>query len=251
MAEENAIQVYDNLDKAMVEEMVANEGGGLESKGKESGVAPYLNIVQGLSNVMKSDKAEYDEKAKVGMIYNSLTGELSTEKNVLLVYYAPVWQRWKGQEALVDSYGYDDEVVKEAKMKRVQTDNGEQKRRLFPNGDRLADTRFHFCIDTDKNEPVIIAMRSTQIKKSRKWTRMLEALRVKVGDKVINPPTYMSLWNLTTTTEKNDAYGWVIKHVGFLALSQPDDMERYVMAKQLQEEIKANLDTHLGIEVPF
>lgn len=251
MAEENAILTLDNLGGELAEELVGLEGAGLESKGQEANMAPYLSIVQNMSAVRKSEKAEYDPKAEVGMLYNSLSGKLSASSKVLMVYYAPIWQRWQGQERIVDTYSYDDKIVQETQIKEVQTQNGAQKQRLFPNNDRLVDTRLHFCLDAENNEPVIISMRASQIKKSKKWTRQIEALQVKVGEKVFNPPSFLSLWNLTTVLEKNDNYGWAIKHGGFLSLRESDDKERFDIAKKLQGEIKENLDRHLGIEPPF
>ena len=97
----------------------------------------------------------------------------------------------------------------------TRSDDGKDR---LENGNYVEDTGNHFVYILDKNyapvETALITMKSTQKKKSKLWTSMLQSRRVKGSKGFFCPPHYSQVYKLTTTKESNSQnswYGWVIE----------------------------------------
>jgi hypothetical protein len=68
-------------------------------------------------------------------------------------------------------------------------------------------------------EPALITMKSTQLKKSRKWNSMMMSTKLMGKNGPYTPPMYSHLYRLTTQAESNDKgkwYGWKSSVLGQL-----------------------------------
>jgi hypothetical protein len=65
--------------------------------------------------------------------------------------------------------------------------------------------------------PALISMKSTQLKKSRKWNSMMQSVKMQGKNGLFTPPMYSQVYMLTTVAESNDKgkwYGWEIERYG-------------------------------------
>ena len=74
---------------------------------------------------------------------------------------------------------------------------------------------------------VVIAMTSTQLKKSRRWIAQMRALQIPVGNKKINPPMYSHIYPISSVPEQNDKGAWS----GF-AIGNPTMISTRVIGKR-------------------
>jgi hypothetical protein len=66
-------------------------------------------------------------------------------------------------------------------------------------------------------EPALITMKSTQLKKSRKWNSMMQSVKVQGKNGLFTPPMYSQLYRLSSVAESNDKgkwYGWEVERTG-------------------------------------
>ena len=69
-------------------------------------------------------------------------------------------------------------------------------------------------------EPALITMKSTQLKKSRKWNSMMQSVKMSGKNGLFTPPMYSQMYLLTTVAESNDKgkwFGWEIQRIGDVA----------------------------------
>ena len=96
------------------------------------------------------------------------------------------------------------------------------------NGNYIETTANHYVMVINDNgvpEPALISMKSTQLKKSRKWNSMLMSTKLMGKSGPYTPPMYSHTYRLTTQAESNDKgkwYGWEIEKIGHI-----DDMNQY------------------------
>jgi len=148
----------------------ANEG--LGQLGQEDLAIPFLRILSDTSPQVKKRDPEYVEGAEVGMLFNTLTREIyDGEKGVQAIPCSYVrqyieWEdRGKGSGAPKNIYPSDSDILS-------KTTRDEFKKDRLPNGNYIEDTANHFVLvlnDQGIWEQCLIAMKSTQRKKSKKW----------------------------------------------------------------------------------
>ena len=104
-----------------------------------------------------------------------------------------------------------------------ETKRGEDNKDRLPNGNYVEDTGNHFVFILDKDylpqEQAVIAMKSTQKKKSKTWNSMMQTRRAKGTKGFFRPPSWATTYRLTTTRESNSQnvwYGWVVEFDNFL-----------------------------------
>jgi hypothetical protein len=124
-----------------------------------------------------------------------------------------------------------------------------------PSGNVLLPTAYHYVVILDPEaapEAGVIAMTSTQLKKSKKWNSLMASMRLKGSNGLFTPPTYAYQYRLSTVGESNDKgnwFGWEIEQGDLIEskdlVSIAKDLARSartismnVMARsQVQEEI--------------
>ena len=78
-------------------------------------------------------------------------------------------------------------------------------------------------------------MKSTQLKKSRKWNSMMMSAKMMGKNGPYTPPMYSQLYRLSTQAESNDKgkwYGWEVERIGPV-----DDMNVYQAAKAFSSSV--------------
>lgn len=181
---------------------------GLEGVSQEDLATPRLKILQKMSPDLDTV-----EGAKAGMILDTVNNKLyDGNKGILLLPVAyqrqyTEWQdRGQGTGAPVSVYDANSDIL----SKTVRDD---QKKDRLPNGNYVETAGNHFVIvvEDEKNgigQPALITLKSTQLKKSRKWNSMMLNIKIQGSNGPFTPPMYSHLYRLTTVKEGNDFGDW-------------------------------------------
>jgi hypothetical protein len=107
------------------------------------------------------------------------------------------------------------------------------------NGTYIEETHQHFVlvIDGEMVSTALIAMKSTQLKKSRKWNSMIAQRTLMGKNGPFNPPRFSHVYKLKTVSEENSKgswHGWEISLDGMV-----DNGDFYKQAKMFNEQIMA------------
>lgn len=228
----------------------ADAGQGLEGSDKSSFAIPFLIMLQANSPQVKEIK-----EAKAGMIMNTITNELFETLRVIPCGFARRYVRWSPRSK---GGGYKGDVapidVETGKVPGMSQHNGYLlmdvpagvvnpfDKEGKPEYDHLADTRNHFVLMQSKTGawmPAMLAMGSTQIKKSRAWMSRIKGIELvnPKNGKSFNPPSFSHVYTLSAEEEKNakgEWYGFVIDVEGVV-----NDANLYAAAKTFHDQVVA------------
>jgi hypothetical protein len=209
---------------------------GFEGMGQEDFALPFLKLLTNTS----PEVGEVDG-AMPGFIMNTVTGELFDGKKgitVIPVAYIRQYIEWAprgtGSGAPINIYPATSDI-----LTRTHREPGESKD-FLDNGNYIENTANHYVMVINNDgipEPALIVMKSTQLKKSRKWNSMLMSTKLMGKNGPFTPPMYSHVYRLTTQAESNDKgkwFGWEIEKVGPI-----EDMNQYAAAKAFATQINA------------
>ena len=87
------------------------------------------------------------------------------------------------------------------------------------------------------DETALIAMKSTQLKKSRKWNSMMMSRQIQGKNGPFTPPRFGFVYNLKTTFEENSKGSW---HGWEMSVEGPTpNLDLYNRAKEFANSITA------------
>jgi hypothetical protein len=189
---------------------------GFENMNQDDFALPFLRLLTNTS----PEVGEVDG-AMPGMIYNTVTGELYDGKKgieVIPVAYVRQYIEWaprgSGSGAPVAMYPATSDV-----LSRTHREPGDNKDYL-DNGNYIENTANHYVMVVNSEgtpEPALITMKSTQLKKSRKWNTMMQSVKDSGKNGLFTPPMYSQMYRLTTAPESNDKgkwFGWEVERIG-------------------------------------
>ena len=197
---------------------------------------PFLRILGQLSPQVNKRDAKYVNGAEPGMIYNTVTGELyDGEKgiNVIPAYYKREYVEWQdrgeGSGAPVAIHSSSSDILTQTKRDASYKDR-------LPNGNYIDKTASHFVIVNSKSpSTALIAMKSTQLKISRKWNSMMASIKMKGKNGMFTPAFFSHTYKLRTTQQSNDKgtwFGWEVSKIGPV-----QDKSLYENAKAFSESV--------------
>ena len=211
---------------------------GLGNLGMDDLAIPFLRILSDTSPQIKKRDPLYIEGAESGMIYNTLTksiydGEVGAK--VIPCAYQRQYIEWtdrgEGSGAPVNIYPAESDIIS-------KTTRDDQRKDRLPNGNYIEDTANHYClvIGADgTSSQVLVAMKSTQRKKSKRWNSLMLGLKMKGANGLFTPPSYSHLYTLKTVAESNNLgnwFGWDISRVGPV-----EDLDVYNAAKAFADSV--------------
>ena len=107
---------------------------------------------------------------------------------------------------------------------------------MLPNGNYIEKTAQHFVlVNSASPTTALIAMKSTQLKISRKWNSMMSGIKLKGKNGLYTPASFSHIYKLKTTQMSNDKgtwFGWEVSKVGPIT-----DASIYQQAKSFSESI--------------
>jgi len=235
MSKKNEVAVKeDNLPVAFANDMMADAGLGFENVSANDVAIPYLKVLQALSPELRG--VTKVAGAEEGLIINTVTGQLMKEVRVIPCAFKKSYVEWTPREA-------GGGLVKEHMEEKIleKTKKNERNQDVLPNGNLIVTTAYHYVLVLSDGgfERALIAMSSTQLKKSRRWLGQQMSLQIKVGDKTFTPPPFSHSYHLGTGMETKDAnswYGWLINDPKMV-----QDKGIYEAAKKFGADVNAGL----------
>lgn len=215
--------------------LMAGEGASYDASEMQ---IPFVRVAQSLSPQLNKKKPEFIDGLSLGDAYNTITSERwESEKGFVVV---PCYQTTKYLEFVPreSGGGYRGEIAADDPILQRTTRNGGKE--TLPNGNELVKSDQHFCLILNEDgmtQPVVVDMKSTQLKVSRRWKTMIAMQKIKHPGtgQIITPPVFATLWRLTTveeTNEKGDFYNWSIEKVGLV-----ENRDLLLEAKTFRESV--------------
>ena len=226
-----------NKDVAVVDATMFEAEAGVGMQMDQDDLAlPFLKILSGNDEILEVIDA------KPGDVYNTVTGAIYKGKEgckVIPCHYERRFLMWAprgaGSGAPLQNYGIEDE---RPETKRDESDNKDYV--VGGEGEYLEETHQHYVVvveDDGTFSTALIPMKSTQLKKSRKWNSMI-ASRTMLNAKgeAFQPPRFSHVYKMSTIKEENSKgswHGWNIELDG-----QVEDANVYRSAKSFYESIR-------------
>lgn len=219
-------------------DMDTQAGAGFEEATADSFAIPFLQILQKMSDQTDSEHSSYLDGAKAGMFANLTTGKLYDGKKgiqVIPCHYSRKFVEWVPREnggGLRGVHSQESDVVRNANQSPKNP-----LELITEDGNILSDTRYHFVLNITGGvaEPVILTMKSSQIKKSRAWMTRMQNLTLKRKDGTsFRAPMFSHVWTLSTVQESNDRGSWY----GFKLEGEPElikDEETFQSAQNFRD----------------
>jgi len=184
---------------------------------------PFLKIISALDPLLDDESFT----GRKGDIYNTVSGNVYAGKEGIQVIpcaYQRRFIQWapRGQGSGAPQAIYTPQE-KLPETKRDPQDNHQ-----------------HFVVVLNEDgsaETALIAMKSTQLKKSRKWNSMVASLTLQGANGPFTPPRFSHIYHLKTLSEENSKgswHGWEMSRVGPVT-----DGALYMQAKQFAESISS------------
>ena len=208
---------------------------GLENLGQDYLALPFLKLLSRQDPVLD----DLDD-AKAGDILNTVSNTVYSGKTGIRVIPSAYQRRFiewaprgTGSGAPVNIYTPEDTLPK---VERDPNDNKDYV--VGGNGTYLEETHQHFVVILEEDgttSTALIPMKSTQLKKSRRWNSTI-AQRTLVGKNgPFTPPRFSHIYLLKTVSEENSKgswHGWDISLEGVV-----ENGAHYKQAKEFSESI--------------
>ncbi len=200
---------------------------GYEEADADSYAIPFLQILDAKSKQLDETKGEFLPEAKKGQILNTVTGALYDGDRPLFivpVHYRRTVTEWIprtegggyiGEMSIEDA----EKILGQSILSRAVRDEN-NRIVVKETGHELSDTHKHYVLVVHDGEvtPAVIALVSTQIKKSRRWMSEMRQIRFKNAEgRSFRPPMFAHVYQASTVPESNDRgswYGWKLARAG-------------------------------------
>ena len=211
-------------------------GKGLGSIGQQDLALPFLKILAQLSPEVNKRDGKYVKGAEPGMIFNSVTGDLyDGAKGIQVVpcHYKLEYIEWRDRG---EGSGAPVAIHSSASDIMTKTTRDASFKDRLPNGNYIERTASHFVIVNGQTpSTALIAMKSTQLKISRKWNSMMAGIRLKGKNGLFTPASFSHIYQLKTIQQSNDKgtwFGWEVSKIGPV-----QDTTLYQQAKTFAENV--------------
>lgn len=204
-----------NMPAAMADRLKADAGRGFQNVTQADKVIPFVSIAQKMSPELDERDAQHIKGLKEGDFFSKATGKIwpgMTGFSFVPVLYQMKFLEWVPREK---GGGFAGERTKEDFDKCAAEERGGKFGNWLPNGNvisRVA-TWYGMIIDKDTGEAeqAVLALASTQIKKSKQLNSKLDMVKTDVNGQRVQPPMWFNIVDIKTAPEKNDKgswYGW-------------------------------------------
>lgn len=223
-------------------DVLQDAGLGSEQATSEDIALPFIKCAQMLSDEMKESKPDaYIPDLREGDFFNSITKRIFPRANGVYfvpVYYVRKYLEWgpKRGDGFKGEHGPD--IMTQVKRDGVKN--------VLPNGNLIVPTAtwFGFVVDRETGEVkgAVIALSSTQMKKSRQLMYKLKDVTVADGKGGrFTPPIFYNVVHITSVAEGNDQgdwMGWKFETAGNV-FALPGGEGIYREARRLYELVKS------------
>ena len=236
MNEETNVVKKEKAGAIAISNFEIDSGKGLGKLTQEDLALPFLKILGQLSPEVNKRDGKYVKGAEPGMIFNSVTGDLyDGAKGIQVVpcHYKLEYIEWRDRG---EGSGAPVAIHSSASDIMTKTTRDASFKDRLPNGNYIERTASHFVIVNGQTpSTALIAMKSTQLKISRKWNSMMAGIRLKGKNGLFTPASFSHIYQLKTIQQSNDKgtwFGWEVSKIGPV-----QDTTLYQQAKTFAENV--------------
>ena len=209
-------------------------GLGMGDLSQEDRAIPFLKVLSRQDPILDDL-----DTAKAGDILNTVSNEVYAGKTgvrVIPCAYQRRFIEWaprgSGSGAPVNIYSPDDQ--------RPRTERGDDNKDYVVggNGSYIEESHQHFVLIINEDgttATAVIAMKSTQLKKSRKWNSTIHQRTLMGKNGPFTPPRFSHVYRLKTVSEENSKGSWHGWDIGLEGVVE--DVGQYGQAKAFAESI--------------
>ena len=183
---------------------------------------PILKLINANSPFTNQNDAKFNKDAKVGDIFNEITGSLYNGNQGILVVpclFINTLNEWADRGISPGRPSAMYKTLAEQVEAVGKTTRGDDNKDRLQNGNYIEDTGNHFVyILNDKYEPVeqaLVTMKSTQKKISRLWVSMIQSRRLEGKKGFFTPPSWGTVYRLKSVQESNNKGSWIGWNITF------------------------------------
>ena len=236
MNEEANVVKKEKAGAVAISSFEIDSGKGLGKLTQEDLALPFLKILGQLSPEVNKRDGKYVKGAEPGMIFNSVTGDLyDGAKGIQVVpcHYKLEYIEWRDRG---EGSGAPVAIHSSASDIMTKTTRDASFKDRLPNGNYIERTASHFVIVNGQTpSTALIAMKSTQLKISRKWNSMMAGIRLKGKNGLFTPASFSHIYQLKTIQQSNDKGTWFCWEVSKIGPVQ--DTTLYQQAKTFAENV--------------
>ena len=236
MNEEANVVKKENAGAVAISSFEIDSGKGLGNISQDDLALPFLKILGQLSPEVNKRDGKYVKGAEPGMIFNSVTGDLyDGAKGIQVVpcHYKLEYIEWRDRG---EGSGAPVAIHSSASDIMTKTTRDASFKDRLPNGNYIERTASHFVVVNGTTpSTALIAMKSTQLKISRKWNSMMAGIRLKGKNGLFTPASFSHIYQLKTIQQSNDKgtwFGWEVSKIGPV-----QDTTLYQQAKTFTENV--------------
>ena len=218
MNEEANVVKKEKAGAVAISSFEIDSGKGLGNMSQDDLALPFLKILGQLSPEVNKRDGKYVKGAEPGMIFNSVTGDLyDGAKGIQVVpcHYKLEYIEWRDRG---EGSGAPVAIHSSASDIMTKTTRDASFKDRLPNGNYIERTASHFVIVNGQTpSTALIAMKSTQLKISRKWNSMMAGIRLKGKNGLFTPASFSHIYQLKTIQQSNDKgtwFGWEVSKIG-------------------------------------
>lgn len=218
-----------------MEDLLRDSGAGVDSMGMDDVAVPYLYILQTNSPQVNPDHDSYIEGAKAGMFFNNVSNEIYDGRETGLVVIPCAYERKYVEWVPRDSgggYVADHDIESNILSETTPNEKGIP---CLGNGNLIIETAYHYVYFqnplTGVWEEIIIPMKSTMLKKSRRWNKTLMATLI--PGTTNRAPRWLYPYRLKTVKESKNDNTW--SNFDIERLPNPVTADQYRAAKAFAE----------------
>lgn len=235
---ENSAQLPAGLE---MDDILRDAGAGVDSMGMDDVAVPYLYVLQTNSPQVNPDADAYIEGAKPGMFFNNVSNEVYDGRTeglkVIPCAYERKYVEWVPRDS---GGGYVADHDIESGILNETTPN-EKGIPCLGNGNLIVETAYHYVYFQNPNngvwEEIIIPMKSTMLKKSRRWNKTLMATLI--PGTTNRAPRWLYPYQLKTVKESKNDNTW--SNFDIARLPEMVTAEQYRAAKSFAQLMESGL----------
>lgn len=218
-----------------MEDILRDSGAGVDSMGMDDVAVPYLYVLQTNSPQVNPDSDSYIEGAKAGMFFNNVSNEVYDGRNEGLVVIPCAYERkyveWVPRDSgggYVADHDIDSGILSE-------TTPNEKGIPCLGNGNLIVETAYHYVYFKNPKDgqwdQIIIPMKSTFLKKSRRWNKTLMATLI--PGTTSRAPRWLYPYIIKTVKESKGDQTW--SNVDLTRMEEMVTADQYRAAKAFAE----------------
>lgn len=226
-----------------MDDLLRDSGAGVDDMGMDDVAVPYLYILQTNSPQVNEDDDRYVDGARPGMFYNNVDNKVydGRDKGITVIpcAYERKYVEWVPRDSgggYVADHDIDSGILSEC------TPN-EKGIPCLKSGHLIVETAYHYVYmlnpETGIWEEIIIPMKSTMLKKSRRWNKTLMATLI--PGTTNRAPRWLYPYQLKTIKETKNDNTW--SNFDIARLSDPVSAEQYRACKAFAELFASGMIT--------